>query len=127
MYQTRQYFQAECGFRVVPSGSEVVWDTSTENRSELFTETHTLSSINTVGAVVFYEGKFMQIICVAVDSSVLCARVLRNAPRGIAIYRYKKEIEVQTPPEPLIRRLCREYVTGWVDRVSTGYCVAFRH
>jgi len=121
MYKSRREYELSGPICVKPSGSEVEWDASTDNHTGLFTETRTLLQINTVGALVLYGGRFMQILHVMDDSSVLCAVMFEDTTK--ATYRYKKEIEVQTPPELLIRRSCKKAVRGWADRVSGGYCL----
>jgi len=121
VYKSRREYELSGPIRIKPSGSEVEWDASTDNHTGLFTETRTLLQINTVGALVLYGGRFMQILHVLDDSSVLCAVMLEDTTK--VTYRYKKEIEVQTPPELLIRRSCKKAVRGWSDRVSGGYCL----
>ena len=121
VYTSRTEYERYGPIYMKPSGSEVEWDASTDNHTGLFTETRTLLQINTVGALVLYGGRFMQILHVLDDSSVLCAVMLEDTTK--VTYRYKKEIEVQTPPELLIRRSCKKAVRGWSDRVSGGYCL----
>ena len=76
VYKSRKEYEFSRPICMKPSGSEVEWDDSTDNHTGLFTETRTLLQINTVGALVLYGGRFMQILHVMDDSSVLCLSLI---------------------------------------------------